>query len=197
MHTTSWNPHKVKHLILDEKIFSLWNEANQILTLYNWSVAAKVFIGPTRNSIWGFHWSSSKSWIILYFVCYYWFWRCIRFRIDGSQFFSLLGFGLELISKGIFVLGRRIKGLVRWYKGIRVGIMRGITSGYLVRAIGIAVLCGIVRCSNKTWCMGVAIWPLKKERICTISFLFLPGFGKESWKKGGKKSGKSKNKEAK
>ena len=167
-----WNPHKVKHLILEKKIFSLWNKADQILTLYNWSVATKVFIGPTRNSIWGFHWSSSKSWIILYFVCYYWFWRCIRFRIDGSQFFSLLGFGLELISKGIFVLGRRIKGLVRWFMGIRVGIIIGITLDYLVWAIGIAILCGIIRCSNITWCMGVAIWPLKKERRCTISFLF-------------------------
>ena len=173
-----WNLHKVKHLTLDKKIFFLWNEADQILTLYNWSVAAKVFIGSTRDSIWGFHWLSSKSWIILYFVCYYWFWCCIRFRIDGSQFFSLLGFRLDIISKGIFVLGRRIKGLVWWYKVIRVGIMRGITLGYLVRAIGIAVFCGIVRCSNKTWCMGVAIWPLKKERICTISFLFSARFWK-------------------
>ena len=173
-----WNPHKVKHLILDKKIFFLWNEADQILTLYNWSVAAKVFIGTTRNSIWGIHWLSSKSWIILYCVCYYWFWCCIRFRIDGSQFFSLLGFRLDIISKDIFVLGRRIKGLVWWYKGTRVGIMRGITLGYLVRAIGIAVLYGMVRCSNKTWCMGVAIWPLKKERRCTISFLFSARFWK-------------------
>ena len=60
-----------------------------------------------------------------------------------------------MISEVILVLGRRIIVLVLSYLVFRVGVIRGIFLFYLVRAVGIAISGGIVRCFNICICIAV------------------------------------------